>query len=376
MRESFLLSSNAASSARVLILLMLSWSLPLVAQQAAESDSGQREVEVGVELNVEIGTASDSELQEDIDEEEQARRAAHLAELNRQLELRQRAIENLQSEQGIYHPSLIEAYADLARLQVELENYDEASRFLTDALQIARINTGLYSEQQLPLIDELIRNNARKQDWNEVDDLVHLDHHIASRVYSLADEEYLAAADDYGQWKLRVLRENLLQLSAAGLMDTAEDLSEFYDRLILNVELAEDVDSDDLLRFLYGKSQADLSLARSVARTPYTYFQGTASRYLTRTRCQNTRNATGQIVRQCYNVQVENPRYRQSQIDAKRFTLNRYTREVDKVIERMALIRDSNGSLSAGERSQLDQQIAALLAESQAVRSQGRGFLR
>jgi len=351
-------------SVRLLLLLcfLFGGTLPLSAQQADTVDSDQVIVEATEEETAEAAA---------IDEEEQARLAARAAELTRELEQRQRAIEDLQSEQGIYHPSLIEANADIARLFVELENYDEATRYLTEALQIARINTGLYSEQQLPLIDELIRNNVRKQDWREVDDLVHLDHHIASRVYSPEDDSYLAAADDYGKWKLRVLRENLLQLSNTGLMNTAEDLSRFYGRLLVNVELAEDVDSEDLLRFLYGKSQADLSLARSVANTPYNYFQGTAPPYITRVRCQNRRNSAGQIVQQCYNVQVENPRYRQSQREAKRFALNRHTREVDMVIERMALIRDGNPSLSASERLQLDQQITALLAESQAVRSRG-----
>lgn len=352
----------------LLFALLLGWSSLSLAQLARNEDLGEQQEEVR--------GAEEAAEQNELDAEELARRQARVAELTRELEQRQQAIIDLQSEQGIYHPSLIEANADLARLQVELENYDEATRYLTEALQIARINTGLYSEQQLPLIDELIRNNQRKQDWTAVDDLVHLDHHIASRLFDLVDDQYLAAVYDYGRWKLRVLRENLLQQSAAGLMNTAEDLSEFYDRLILNVELAEDADSDDLLRLLYGKSQADLSLARSVARTPYTYFQGTAPPYITRVRCQNRRNSAGLVVQQCYNVQVENPRYRQSQLDAKRIAMNRYTREVDKVIERMALMRDSNTSLSAADRLRLDQQIATLQAESQAVRSLSMSAVR
>ncbi|MEQ8315461.1 MAG: tetratricopeptide repeat protein [Gammaproteobacteria bacterium] len=346
----------------VLCLLLCA---PVLGQTS--TDVSQGEPEAGVQQAEESDTAEE----EEISEEERARREARLAELTQQLEVRLRAIEELQSEQGVYHPALIEAYSDLANVHVELENYDQASRYLTDALQIARINTGLFSEQQLPVIDELIKNHMRKQDWGEVDDLIHLDHHIASRVYQLEDQEYLAAADDYGQWKLRVLRENLLQQSGSGLMNTAEDLSEFYERLIASVEFSDEVGSEDLLKLLHGKSQADLSLARAVAQTPYTYFQGTVSRYITRQRCENVRNAAGQLVRQCYSVQVENPRYRQSQIDAKRFAVNRYTREVNEVIERMMLMRDSSDSLNAQERRQLDTQIANLQAEAETIRRLG-----
>lgn len=344
------------------LLLSLLWCTPVMGQQlepaettpqAAATETAPPETETGV-----------------LTEEEQAR-AARRAELTAELEVRLRAIEDLQFNQGIYHPALIEAYSDLANVFEELEEHDQAIRYLTDALQIARINTGLFSEQQLPLIDELITTNARKKDWSEVDDLVHLDYHIASRVYDLDDTEYLAAAEDYGEWKLRVLRENLLQQTSSGLMNTAEELSEFYERLIVSVEFDENVRSEDLLQLLYGKSQADLSIARAVARTPYSYFQGTESRYITRTRCENVRNAAGQIVRQCYPVQVENPRYRQSQIDAKRFAVNRYSSEVNKVIERMALVRDNSPTLSASDRQALDSQIASLLEESEAVRRQG-----
>lgn len=357
------------------LLLGLCFSTALLAQQIEETEDG---VAISVDAEVEV-VSNDAapKTPEEItrEKEESAQRAARVQALSRELAVRQQAIQDLQSEQGIYFPGLIEAYSDIARLQVELEDFESATQSLNDALQIARINTGLYSEQQLPLIDELIDQNLRTKDWEEVDDLVHLDHHISSRVYDQLGKDYLAAADDYGKWKLRVLQENLLSLSSQSLINAAEDLSDFYGKILLNVEFADEVSADDLLNLLRGKSQADMSLARTIASTPYTYFQGTASRYVTQTRCENRRNSTGRIVRQCYNVQVENPRYRQSQRDAKRFMLNRHTREVDQIIERMQLIRASNNDLSATERQQLDVQIAQLRAESEAVRRAGsRGF--
>ncbi len=318
------------------------------------------------------------ETERELSPEEEAAalaREARMLELGRELEQRQTAIENQQSELGIYHPSLIENYSDMATLYLELEDFDSAASTLNDALQIARINSGLYSEQQLPLLDDLIGSHVRRQDWQKVDDLVHLDHHISSRLYEFTDDQYLAAADDYGKWKLRLLRENLLQLSNNGLYNEAENLSDFYSRVLLNVEIADDVEPQDIVRLLLGKSQADMSLARAIANTPYNYFQGTASPYITQTRCRNVSGPNGQLVRRCFNVQVENPRYRQSQIDAKRFALNRNIRELNQVIERMALIRD-NSDMSAGERAQLDTQIANLRMEAESVSRNSRRSFR
>ena len=158
------------------VTCLLLFCAPALAQTNTDANQGSADLlsQQSDQAEATEATAAEEEV---ISEEERARREARLAELTQQLEVRLRAIEDLQSEQGIYHPALIEAYSDLANVHVELENYDQASRYLTDALQIARINTGLFSEQQLPVIDELIKNNMRKQDWSEVDDLVHLDHH-------------------------------------------------------------------------------------------------------------------------------------------------------------------------------------------------------
>lgn len=316
-----------------------------------------------------VQDSENAEAEVELSPEEQAAelaRQARIRELTGELAQRQTAIEDLQSEVGIYHPSLIESYSDLAAVYLELEDFESAANTLNDALQIARINSGLYSEQQLPLLDDLIASHMRRQDWQKVDDLVHLDHHISSRVYEKTDGEYLAAAEDYGQWKLRVLRENLLQLSNNGLYDEAENLSDFYSRLLTNVEFSDGVEARDLIRLLQGKSQADMSLAQSIANTHYSYFQGTVNRYITETRCRNSAGPNGQVVRQCFNVQVENPRYRQSQIDAKRFAVNRSMREISQVIERMESIRD-NGDLSASERQNLETQIANLKTQADTV---------
>ena len=85
---------------------------------------------------------------------------ARSLEISRELSARQQAIENIQSDLGIYDQSLVEVYNDLARFYVELEDFDNSIRLYTDALQIARINTGLYSHEQVPILDSLIKQNT------------------------------------------------------------------------------------------------------------------------------------------------------------------------------------------------------------------------
>ena len=318
--------------------------------------------------------AQDAVSEEPMSDEQLLAAEQRAEELTRQLIQRRQALEELQFEVGIYDQSLIEANTDLANLLLELEDYQGAAEAYEAAFQLERINTGLFSAAQVPLIDALIQAYGKQDDWQEVDDLQELRLHIQDRLYQPGDIRYLQAAQTYGQWKLRTLRENLLQQTTRTRMSNAMDLSEFYERIIEQTGSTE-IDNRQLLSLLFDKSQADISLARTIAITPYTAFAGTASRYLTETRCQNVRTANGQLVRQCYNVQVENPRYRQSQQTAKQVELNRHTRAVAATIERLRGIQQTT-DLSPVEAERLERDIAQLETESQDIlRAARRGRL-
>lgn len=340
-------------SGSLLLLLMIS---PVSAQKTAAQAEVQAKVQAKVTV---VSDESDTAQQAEQAEQAEQNRLREL-EIARELNQRQQAINDLQSERGIYAAELQEAYGDLAALYEELEDFESAITTYSDVLQISRINAGLYSDQQLPIIQSLIDSNARLQNWEEADDLHELSYHISSRLYESGDRSHLQAAMHYSDWKLRLLRENLLDQNYRSYSRSAEELSDFYDRLISNLELQPELKPENLIQILYGKTETDLILARAIASTPYTSFDGGASRYITQSRCRNVRSAGGQIVRECVNVQVENPRYRQSQQDAKQFAMNRRTRAIQESIDRLRQINAQSNDLGRAEREQLEAQIAEL----------------
>ena len=324
--------------ATLLATPLLAQDVTVEVQQQAEQD-GAREQEVALELN-----------KQELDKQE--------------LNKHQQAIHELQSNLGVYAPQLQEAYGDLAALYEEVEDYESAISIYSNALQISRINTGLYSEQQLPIIKSLIDSNSGLQDWQEIDDLHELSYHISTRIYESSDSSYLQAASYYGDWKLRLLRENLLDQNYHTYARSAEELSAFYERLIANLEAQPDFEAVSLLPAIYNKTETDLVLARAIASTPYTAFEGTVSRYVYQSRCRNVSDSNGQPARKCANVQVENPRYRQSQQDAKQFALIHRTRAVQASIERLRQIHGQSEELGEVERDQLASQINELETQS------------
>jgi len=301
---------------------------------------------------------------------------AREAELARELALRLQSINEMQGRLGIYSPQLQEAYADLGALYAEQENFAAAIAVYNDALQISRINSGLYGGQQIPIIDSMIHSNRQLRSWQAVDALHELRYHISSRLFALSDLAYLDAAEDFGAWKLSLLRQNLLDLGYRAYSRSAEDLSYFFERLLENIELQEGIRQENLITIIFGKSEADLVLARAVASTPYNAFEGTVSRYRTEQRCRNVRRAGGGVQRECVNVQVENPRYRQSQMDAKQFAMTRSARVVQESIDRLRQISQQSSELTREERNQLEAQVAELETETVQIQRQARSRRR
>lgn len=294
---------------------------------------------------------------------------ARTREISAEIARREAALEELRYAGGIYAAALQETYADLGAYLLSVDEYEAARETYAEALQLARINTGLYSAEQLPLIRAAIDANTRLKDWERVDKLQSLHLHISDRLYAPSEEEFLLAAQLYGEWKLRALRENLLQTSFRGLALSAEELSEFYGTILDELEAdalaGEGIGSSEFLTLVFNKAETDLALIRALATTPYTEFAGTASPTVFQTRCRNARDSSGQLVQRCVNIQIENPRYAQSQRDAKQTAVSRQSRSIDQAIDRLEALRERTSDLSAAEREELDSRIAQLEVETQ-----------
>jgi tetratricopeptide (TPR) repeat protein len=293
-----------------------------------------------------------------------------------ELEQRQLSIQAIEIELGIYDPTLVEAYSGLGAFYFENGQYQDAVDLYRQALQVARISTGLKSEQQLPVIDKLITSNMALSDWQSTDDLHHLNYYIKNQLYDPADPRFADAINEIGRWKLRVLRENLMAQNYRGLSEEAGDLSRLYRDAIGKIQSRPEFNDLALLPLYYGKSQADIEIARYVAQSPYQYFTGTVSQYINRTVCQNIRDSQGNVVRNCYNVRQENPRYRQSQMDAKRMEVNRSVRAVEASISSLNTILQNNSDIPPQQREEVLAQIRELQVQfGQIARSSRRGSL-
>jgi hypothetical protein len=120
--------------------------------------------------------------------------------------LQRQRLDELETQQGPYAPGLTEPLADLGRSLSRSGDIVGAARAYNRALHVLRVNEGLYSDNQLPLIRELFSVHRSLGDWRALD--ARYDYYF--RLLGGAGEQPDArAAAEYFRWQREALRRGL-----------------------------------------------------------------------------------------------------------------------------------------------------------------------
>jgi tetratricopeptide (TPR) repeat protein len=121
----------------------------------------------------------------------------------------QRQLERLEDEGGPYADALAEPLADLARLYRSSGDILQAQQAYRRALHVVRINEGLYSERQVPILRELFETYRMTGDMATLD--ARYDYFF--RLYGSGQAPYtpvrMGAALEYLRWQREALRLGL-----------------------------------------------------------------------------------------------------------------------------------------------------------------------
>tara|TARA_R100001377_G_scaffold21375_2_gene11294 strand:+ start:233 stop:1318 length:1086 start_codon:yes stop_codon:yes gene_type:complete len=268
-------------------------------------------------------------------------------EISRQIGLYQENLQALESELGPYDPSLIEILKDMGRYNFELGQFETAAAFYERALSITRISDGLYSPSQIEVLEKLISAYKSAGDWTAADDKEHLALHIETRLYEPGSQAYASAVLAFGEWKLQVVRGNLLQRSTMANMRDIEDLQYAYavalgDGLALS-ENAEPMRAQTRFDLLYGKAYAEAQLADYALRSVPMGLDRPVARYISEYVCRDVVNSAGQVTQSCGTVRRENPQFREYEMQ-KQFYRDRIQIAVtstQRTIEELQALVDS-----------------------------------
>lgn len=109
-------------------------------------------------------------------------------------------IHQIESSEGAFSYELVPELIGLGLLHQEQANHAESADAFQRALHIIRVNDGLYSISQLPVLDLLINSNSALQRWKQVADSYDMMYWLYRRNYAEIDPRQLQVIKRLRRW--------------------------------------------------------------------------------------------------------------------------------------------------------------------------------
>lgn len=255
----------------------------------------------------------------------------------------QENIQKLESEYGVYDAQLGEQLLGLG-LVYQLENqHEQATDVLTRALQIKRINNGLYDLGQVAILEKVIKSNIETEDWLNVDRHYQQILWIHKRNYGETAPELLPVLDKVARWKLTAYKKRLISKDSHILLHEAAGI---YSDTI-NILSAQYGDSDPrLINSLYGQAITNYEMAFHTADIPIGKFRQRSLRSSFQTICRPVVRSNGQVTQNCQTGRTASASYYASIQQSKEFAVGVSLRKVGKALKQINAIYEANPELS------------------------------
>ena len=173
------------------------------------------------------------------------------------------AINALQSAHGPFDTRLLEPLQGLIDTHIENASFEQAFALLDQQLQIQRINYGLYSAEQIPIIETMLELQSSAGDWQRINETLQYLSWLYQRDESLPTEARLAGLKSVGAWHLRALGQDEREREAHHLVR----LSILEDKAAVLAEEQVGAESETLVPYLYDKAVAELYIALAIMLT-------------------------------------------------------------------------------------------------------------
>lgn len=288
--------------------------------------------------------------------------AAERAQLLDSAAALEQQLDSLNQTSGPYDPVRLEVQQDLARLQQQLNNHATAEQLLSDSLQLARLNYGLYDDRQIDILQSLVQVRQSLKDWEGADAAAHLLFAIRKRLYEPESAEYANALLDYSRWQITASRQNLLERPGSNQSIMAlRQLIEAQQSALDEARRRQDARQQwDLLNAI---ASAEIEMARQYDYQRLDDLLLNEPRFVTETVCRLVSDGAGGTQRVCYQQQVNNPDYYRSARRERVNQLERARYALMQTADEMENFSEEHPSFTADNRAE----VSARLQEMQAM---------
>ena len=177
-------------------------------------------------------------------------------------------ITDLESRFGPYAPGLSEQLLGLGAAYQQQGLHEEAAAVFKRGVHIARINNGLYSELQIPLLQRLIQSLVAVGDYDSADERQYYLYRVQAEIYGRQSEEMSVAMLERAEWERDAYYLHLGDTSFMRLLR----MWELYSSVLRNVARNQGNNSPELLRPLNGLLETQYMISMYSPETPSGFY--------------------------------------------------------------------------------------------------------
>ena len=116
------------------------------------------------------------------------------------------AVTDIELDGGAWDGGLVEELASLGRLQQQQGNHIGAIQTLDRAIHVNRINSGLYTLEQIPVVEQLIQSHMALGDWEEADIYNNYLYHVQQKAYGFGDPRLIPVLERLATWNIQAFK--------------------------------------------------------------------------------------------------------------------------------------------------------------------------
>lgn len=184
----------------------------------------------GSDPGSETGSETDQEANQEADQEadpetdpEFARRLDSIRQYNL-------TVSDIELDGGAWDNNLVQELSTLGGLQQQQGDHLAAIETLDRAVHVNRINSGLYTLEQVPVVEQLIQSYMALGNWEEADIYNRYLFHVQQKAYGPDDPRLIPVLDSMASWNIQAfnigygdlrgirLQESQIMLNAAARM--------------------------------------------------------------------------------------------------------------------------------------------------------------
>ncbi|MDT8319391.1 MAG: energy transducer TonB [Xanthomonadales bacterium] len=171
-------------------------------------------------------------------------------------------VARLEQHGGAYDPDLAETLLGLGLARMAQHDYPGAEAALQRALHTTRVNYGLYSAEQVPILERLVEINTTTRDYQELNSNYHLLFWLSTRIYGADDPRVLPEIDRMGRWHLAAYAAE----ADGAPMSHLFAADELYGRAVQITEKNYGPNDPRMINALYGLVVTKYQIAAQVSR--------------------------------------------------------------------------------------------------------------